>query len=68
MTFVSSMDVFTVLKIKFWNTENVSEFSEVQAIIKVHASLPLWFRQEHKLKHNFTNTDTTNGLQKCIVA
>lgn len=60
--------VFTVLKINFWNTEIVNEYSEVQAIIKLRASLPPWFRHEYKLKHNFINTDTTNVLQKGIVA
>ena len=43
VTFVSSMDTSVVysVKINFLTTRNISEYSEVQAIIKLHASLPL---------------------------
>lgn len=70
MIFVSSMDasVVTVLKINFLRTINISGYFEVQAIIRLHDSSPLQFKQEYKLNYGFSNMDTTSVLQNCLAA
>lgn len=60
--------VVTVLKINFLRTINISGYFEVQAMIRLHASSPLQFKQEYKLNYGFSKMDTTSVLQKCLAA